>query len=397
MTKNFYLELPSFQQFEKFTHEENYQSLPDDWFVIVADIKNSTQAINDGYYKEVNLIGAASITQTMQTLATQDIPFVFGGDGATMCVPRDAVEPVALQLSKLQKLSQENFGLELRVAVIPMQDIHARGVDVQVAKLEITENKYIALFRGGGLAIADMLAKTDKNDRGKKGSYEINVTSENLDSLTGISCRWSPVPAKKGKVISLMVMARDAKAMDVYQSLVESFREILGREISETNPVQDNLNNYKGISEAVRDEAKYHASKYSFSFLSRFLDILFSVSIYRYGINFAAMFFNARGYKDTISSHSDFRKFDDTLRLIMDCTEDEVDRLRKLLEQGYQNGHLYYGLHVSDEALMTCFVESTTQGGHLHFIDGGDGGLAMASIQMKTQKEELKEELKEKL
>jgi hypothetical protein len=386
MTKNFYLDLPSFQQFEEFTHEENYQSLPDDWFVIVADIKNSTQAINDGYYKEVNLIGAASITQTMQT---QDIPFVFGGDGATMYVPRDAVEPVALQLSKLKKLSQENFGLELRVAVIPMQDIHAHGVDVQVAKLEITENKYIALFRGGGLAIADMLAKDDKD---KKGSYEIDVTSENLDSLTGLSCRWSPVPAKKGKVVSLMVMARDAKAMDVYQSLVESFREILGREISETNPVQDNLNTYKGVSEAFRDEAKYHASWFSLSFLSRFLDILLSVSVYRYGISLAANFFNARGYKDTISSHSDFRKFDDTLRLIMDCTEDEVDRLSKLLEQGYLEGHLYYGLHASEEALMTCFVESTTQGGHLHFIDGGDGGLAMASIQMKKQKEEQKEE-----
>jgi hypothetical protein len=65
MTKNFYLELLSFQQFEEFTHEENYYSLPDDWFVIVADIKKSTQAIRYGYYKEVNLIGAASIIQAM--------------------------------------------------------------------------------------------------------------------------------------------------------------------------------------------------------------------------------------------------------------------------------------------------------------------------------------------
>ena len=385
MTKNFYLDLASFQHFEEFTHEENYQSLPEDWFVIVADIKNSTQAIRDGYYKEVNLIGAACITQTMQTQATQNIPFVFGGDGATMCVPEDAVKPVALQLSKLQKLSQERFGLELRVVVIPMQDIRAHDVDVHVAKLEITESKYIALFRGGGLAVADSLAKSEKGD------YEIDATSENLDSLTGLSCRWSPVPAKKGQVASLMVMARDAKAMEVYQSLVNNLREILGREISEANPAQDNLVNYKGISEAVQDEAKYHSSWFSLSFLSRFLDILLSVSVYRYGINLATIFFSARDYKDSISAHSDFRKFDDTLRLILDCTEDEVRSLRKLLEQGYRDGFLYYGLHVSEEALMTCFVETTSQGGHLHFIDGGDGGLAMASTQMKMQ---MKKELK---
>lgn len=52
-----------------------------------------------------------------------------------------------------------------------MQDIRAQDVDVHVAKLEITENKYIALFRGGDLAVADRLAKNDK------GNYEIDTTS----------------------------------------------------------------------------------------------------------------------------------------------------------------------------------------------------------------------------
>ena len=34
---------------------------------------------------------------------------------------------------------------------------------------------------------------------------------------------------------------------------------------------------------------------------------------------------------------------------------------------------------------MTCFVDSTQQGEHLHFIDGGDGGLAVAAKQLKSQ------------
>jgi hypothetical protein len=93
------------------------------------------------------------------------------------------------------------------------------------------------------------------------------------------------VPAKKGKVVSLMVMARDAKAMHVYQSLVNNLIEILGREISEANPVQSSLVNCKGISEVVQEEFKYHSSWFSLSFLSRFMDIFLSVSVYRYGIN----------------------------------------------------------------------------------------------------------------
>ena len=34
---------------------------------------------------------------------------------------------------------------------------------------------------------------------------------------------------------------------------------------------------------------------------------------------------------------------------------------------------------------MTCFVKSTTQNQHIHFIDGGDGGYAAAAKQLKKQ------------
>ncbi|MDE2617909.1 MAG: DUF3095 family protein, partial [Burkholderiales bacterium] len=46
-------------------------------------------------------------------------------------------------------------------------------------------------------------------------------------------------------------------------------------------------------------------------------------------------------------------------------------------------GQVDYGLHSSDHALMTCFVRSMTQ--HVHFVDGGDGGYAMAARQLKAR------------
>lgn len=39
----------------------------------------------------------------------------------------------------------------------------------------------------------------------------------------------------------------------------------------------------------------------------------------------------------------------------------------------------------SKESLVTCFVQSTDPGEHIHFVDGGDGGYAMAAKQLKTQ------------
>ena len=97
------------------------------------------------------------------------------------------------------------------------------------------------------------------------------------------------------------------------------------------------------------------------------------------------LFFNSKSYTQDMATHSDFRKFDDMLRLILDCTEDQAQRIDEFLMEQHERGNLVFGLYRSQTALMTCFVESVKPGGHVHFIDGGDGGYAMASRQLKDQ------------
>ncbi|MEO1143394.1 MAG: DUF3095 family protein [Pseudomonadota bacterium] len=47
-------------------------------------------------------------------------------------------------------------------------------------------------------------------------------------------------------------------------------------------------------------------------------------------------------------------------------------------------GKIIYGIHLQDEALITCVVPSIHQGDHVHFIDGSDGGYAQAAKKMKA-------------
>ena len=47
-------------------------------------------------------------------------------------------------------------------------------------------------------------------------------------------------------------------------------------------------------------------------------------------------------------------------------------------------GNLVFGLHKSREALVTCIVRSFT-GNHMHFVDGSDGGYALAAKGLKQQ------------
>ena len=376
---DFYRKLTPLRQFEDFAAAGNYQELPPDWVVFVTDIENSTSAIEEGLYKEVNLVGAASITLTMQVLGSQDMPFVFGGDGATICVQQGQSDLVAAELARLVNLARTNFGLELRVACIPVSRITNSGRKVLVSKLEITPGKCIALFHGGGLALADRIAKDEYEQFG------IAPSSESVASLQGLSCRWSPMPSKKGVVISLLVRARHDNDMSVYSELLQRIRDILDGDIASANPVYLDPANYKSFSQALREESAYHHRRFSYGFVKRIVDVALSVLIFRFGVNPIAPFFNGKRYKSTIAEHSDYRKFDDVLRLIMDCSEQQCHALQECLQAAYEKGEVYYGLHASGAALMTCFVENTNPGGHLHFIDGGDGGLAMASRQLKAQ------------
>ena len=377
MNTQFYSALASFSHFEDFTDNSHYQALPEDWFVFIADIKGSTKAIERGLYKEVNLIGAASITLCIQALGDIEFPFVFGGDGASLCIPDSCEKEVSEILAKLVTLAKTNFNLDLRVAKIPAKLIYEAGKQLLVAKLEITPGRSISVFRGGGLAYADALAKS------KTAEFQIQPTTESVEHLAGLSCRWSPIPSTKGVILSLLVLAKEEGAVQAYAEVLDIIRRTLDCTIEETNPVSLGHVKYKSFFKGCKEESKYHKSLFSLSFLRRVVDIALSVLIFKYHIPF--FFFDEKKYSDSIPSHSDFRKFDDALRLVMDCSEEQYLELKTALGKAYQAGLIYYGLHVSDNVLMTCFLESAQQGEHLHFVDGGNGGLAMASVQLKSQ------------
>ena len=94
-------------------------------------------------------------------------------------------------------------------------------------------------------------------------------------------------------------------------------------------------------------------------------------------------------YIDEMVENSDFRKFDGMLRMVMDGSEAQYRDLREYLEGQHREGRLVYGMHRSREALLTCIVFSYN-GNHVHFVDGSDGGYAMAARGLKAQLKSLR-------
>lgn len=84
-------------------------------------------------------------------------------------------------------------------------------------------------------------------------------------------------------------------------------------------------------------------------------------------------------------AHSDFRKFDGTLRMVIDGSAAHRERLSAFLEEKARRGELVYGLHCSPEALVTCMIFDQIGGDHMHFVDGADGGYALAAKDLKAK------------
>jgi len=93
--------------------------------------------------------------------------------------------------------------------------------------------------------------------------------------------------------------------------------------------------------------------------------------------------FDGRAYRKEVVANTDYRKFDETLRMVIDVTSDQQDALVAFLEAERTAERLVFGVHVAKSALMTCVVRER-RGNHIHFVDGADGGYALAAKKLKT-------------
>jgi hypothetical protein len=94
--------------------------------------------------------------------------------------------------------------------------------------------------------------------------------------------------------------------------------------------------------------------------------------------------FDGRAYVSDVAANADFRKFDDGLRMTLECSIEFADALEQRLRSASDVAD--YGTFRQNNALLTCYVPSITDRGHVHFVDGAGGGYAMAALAMKARR-----------
>jgi len=383
---DFYKNLKPVHDYRRICDLSFYKEVPENWYLILCDIENSTQAIQAGKYKEVNFVGAACIMVLVNTLEELKIPYVFGGDGATVLIPLEAVEKAKKALSGVQQLSLEQYALKLRVAFVPIHELQNESFVFKLAKFSLSTDLAIALFSGSGFFEAE---KRAKSSQGVKYLLAPQAKLEDSANLNGLECRWESFPSSKGEILSVLIKARSEQpeeASRIYQEIIEEIEVICGTK-DEANPAT--LKKLKLNTELKALSVEKKARSFGENFFKQNLYLLKILFENIFGkllmlLNLKVLGVDWGLYKKQVVNHSDFWKFDDTLRFVFDVSGAQKRALIACLESKKREGKVFFGTHSSSSALMTCLIFDR-QGEHVHFIDGADGGYAIAALQLKEE------------
>jgi hypothetical protein len=373
---DFYARLPVFAAFTGVMDPDRYCPLPADWLIGLTDVVGSTQAIADGRYKTVNTAGASVIAAVANALRGRSFPFVFGGDGASLSVSGGDEEPVRAALAATAAWARDDLGLTLRAALVPVSAVRAQGLDVSVARFAPSTNVSYAMFAGGGLAWADRALKM--------GRFAVAPAAPGIrPDLSGLSCRWNDIPATRGVILSLVVAPVNHRD-PAYRHTVEALLAELDRSPDVVRPVPDGAPGVAWPPPGLDLEARASRRRGERLFVARLrvmLATFVAFFVMRFGIRVGG--FDPAVYRQTVVENSDFRKYDDCLRMTLDCTAALADRIERRLAEAASGNVVRFGTHRQSAALMTCIVPSISENNHLHFVDGADGGYAMAARRLK--------------
>jgi len=377
----FFTQLPAVERFEALAEASSFHPVPDDWLIVCADVIDSTRAIAQGRYKEVNLLGAAVITAVLNLDRSLELPFFFAGDGSCVLVPPQLAAPAARVLPGLRRIARDRFDLPLRADLFPVADLRAAGADTRVARFCYTATYHQAMFAGDGLAEAERLLKAAPESEPPDDSPE--------PDLVGLECRWQGIASPRGEIVSLLVQALGATAevrAARYQEILAAIERISGTNHAARPANNDDLHLNVSLSGLEAEAIIQHGHRRDL--IRKLITIKMAMET-----RLAGWFRRKRSrafgvdwgrYFDEVVLHTDYRKFDNMLRMVLSCAPRERVALRDWLDASQADGRLSYGLHVSSQALLTCVVLDRADR-HFHFVDGAGGGYAAAAAEMKSR------------
>ncbi|MDX1272584.1 DUF3095 family protein [Bizionia paragorgiae] len=374
----FYTKLPNHQQSAKelLSQMEVFQRIPKDWYIVVTDIKGSTAAVESGYSELVNLIASGSIIAALNIASKYeiDIPFFFGGDGATLLVPSLLLGETMEALSLHKENIKKEFAINLRVGNRSVSYVYENNQELKIAKARVNTLHTIPIVLGNGLHFAENAIKS--NDK------ELSVADPSKASLdlNGMECRWNkiPPPENSNEVVTLLVDALiESEQASVFQNVLEKTDELYGS-LTHRNPISIPKLKLNFDYKRIKTELKASNQK---------LGIINFLKVWVMGVIGKYYYLpNSKGkaYLNELIQLSDILVIDGRINMVISGTTKQRQLLIDYLDRLEKDKRIIYGIHVSNESIMSCYVRDRNAK-HIHFVDGGSSGYTRAAKVLKEK------------
>jgi hypothetical protein len=89
-------------------------------------------------------------------------------------------------------------------------------------------------------------------------------------------------------------------------------------------------------------------------------------------------------YLHNLVNMSDTLVIDGRINTVISGTAEQRQMLVNELNKLEAEGEIFYGLYVSKESVMSCYVRNLNDR-HIHFIDGAEGGYTKAAGMIKQK------------
>lgn len=355
---------------------EAFERVPSDWYIVITDIKNSTRAIDDGLSQIVNLIATGSIVAALNiaSVAKVDIPFFFGGDGATLILPSVLLEETMAALEVHRSNIREEFDIDLRVGSFAVTQIYAEANELKIAKVRVNTLFSIPIVLGNGLQVAEVYIKSNYRspDSGPQNGAMLR--------LEGMECRWNkiPPPAASDEVVCLLVDAvQDVDQALVFKGVLDKIEAIYGPHQSR-NPISVPKLKLNTSLQQIRTELRTRTLRHGLPELFRDWLITLFGKIWYFPRK------SGQRYLAELVQLSDIFVLDGRINMVISGPSENRKPLVDFLEEEEKQGRLIFGIHISKESIISCYVRNR-KADHIHFVDGGAGGYTKAATMLKQK------------
>ncbi|MEO6538226.1 MAG: DUF3095 family protein [Ferruginibacter sp.] len=358
-----------------FTREHLFYRIPENWHVIITDIKDSTEAVSKGLHETINLVATGSIVAVMNIVynAKLTIPFFFGGDGATFIMPESMLAPALQALFLHRENIQSEFDLDMRVGHVTVSEIYNNKEELKISKLRTSVQFEIPVLLGAGLMYAE------KKIKGEDYQFEVLKGNRSELNMDGMQCRWDKImpPENYSEVISLLIIAREnVSAAKAFKKVMDAIEKIYGTP-QKRSPISIGKLKLKATLAKISHEMRARMEAFrTFYLLVNWIKT--SLGYFYFKTKKGQM------YLASLVAMSDILVIDGRINTVISGNASQRELLENTLNKLEKDGEIIYGLHVSKESVMSCYVRNMDDR-HIHFVDGAEGGYTKAAGMIKQK------------